>query len=350
MRSYQITEWGRPLEARHSETPKPQGTEVLLRVEACGVCHSDVHIRQGYFDLGDGERSYLADRGVKLPLTLGHETVGEVAALGPEAEGVAIGDTRIVFPWIGCGSCDWCRRGDEHFCLTPKFIGARVDGGYSDHVLVPHARYLIDYEGLPTALACVYACSGITAYSALSKVGPLGEGDHVVIVGAGGVGLNAVQIAQAMFKAKVIAADIEPEKREAARAAGAAEVIDNGAPDAVARVIELTGGGAAAALDCVGMPATSRFGIDVLRKAGTHVVVGLYGGKLAIPLPMLPSRSLTVRGSYVGRLDEMHALMALVKAGKVPPLPVHTRPLAEANQALDDLEAGGVVGRMVLEP
>ncbi len=351
MRCEQIVAWGQPLESREYPTPTPQGEQILLRVEAAGVCHSDVHIRAGYFDLGDGERSRLEDRGATLPLTLGHETVGEVVAIGPDARGISVGDKRIVFPWIGCTDCDWCESGREHLCDTPKFIGARVDGGYADHVLVPNARYLIDYGALPADLACTYACSGITAYGALTKIGEIGDDDSIVIIGAGGVGLNAVHIAQALYDAPVIVADIDSSKRQAAQGAGAAHAIDNSNPDAVEEAIELTGGGAAATLDFVGAGPSSKFGIDVLRKAGTHVVVGLYGGsKLPLALPAVPPRQLTLRGSYVGTLPEMHALMELVQAGKVPPIPTTPRPLAEANAAVDDLESGRVVGRYVLKP
>lgn len=351
MHCHQITAWGRPLEARDYPTPTPEGTQVLLRVEAAGVCHSDVHIRAGYFDLGDGERLSLEERGASLPLTLGHETVGEVVAVGPDADGAAVGDRRVVFPWIGCGGCDWCESGREQLCNTPKFIGARVDGGYADHVLVPHSRYLIDYGAVPTDLACTYACSGITAYSALTKIGEMGADDAIVVIGAGGVGLNAVRIAQALYDGPVIVADIDASKRQAAQGAGAARTVDNADPDAVGEIVEATGGGAAATLDFVGAGASSKFGIDVLRKAGTHVVVGLYGGsKLPLALPSVPPRHLTLRGSYVGTLPEMHALMALVHDDKVPPIPTTPRPLAEANAAVDDLEQGRVVGRYVLKP
>src|SRR5262245_60899429 len=167
----QIVEWGQPLAARHYPNPTPRGTQVLVRVEACGVCHSDLHIHEGYFDLGGGRKLELAKLGVKLPHTLGHEIVGEVVAVGPDAAGGAkVGDKRLVHPWIGCGACDFCKRGEELLCGAMKSLGARTDGGYADHVLVPHPRYLIDYEGVPADLACTYTCSGVKAFSTLNKL------------------------------------------------------------------------------------------------------------------------------------------------------------------------------------
>ncbi len=349
MRSYQITEFGKPLEARDYPTPAPRGTEVLMRVRACGVCHSDLHIWQGYFDLGDGKRITLADRGVEPPFTLGHEIVGEVAAAGPEAAGVAVGDRRVVYPWIGCGDCLPCRRDDNLLCETPRTIGTRRDGGYSDHVIVPHPRYLVDYAGVAKDLACTYACSGLTAYSALKKFAGLGEGDSIVIIGAGGVGLSAVMLAPTTTKAKVVVADVDPIKREAARAAGADHVIDNGAPDALAAVRELTGGGAQAAIDFFGGPASARFGLAALRRGGTLTIVGLHGDSLAMSLALFPLKLVTVRGAFVGTLAEFHELMDLAKAGRVAPIPVSLRPMAEATAALDDLKAGRIVGRAVLK-
>ena len=350
MLSYQIVDWGKPLEAREAPTPNPEGTEVLLRTEACGVCHSDLHIWSGYFDLGGGQRITLDQRGVTLPFTMGHEIVGEVVAVGPDAKGAAVGDKRVAFPWIGCGHCRHCDAGNDLLCLTPRYLGTRAHGGYSDHVIVPHPKYLIDYEGVPTKLACTYACAGLTAYSALKKIAPLTEDDYVVIIGAGGVGLSAVHIAASVIRGKVIVADMDGTKRAAARQAGAVETIDNSAPDAVETLLEITGGGAAATLDFVGMPATSQFGVDVLRKDGTHVVVGLYGDALSMPLPLFPFKMLTMRGTYTGSLGEMHELMDLVKAGKVPPIPVQPRPLAQATETLTDLRDGKVLGRVVLTP
>jgi D-arabinose 1-dehydrogenase-like Zn-dependent alcohol dehydrogenase len=150
--------------------------------------------------------------------------------------------------------------------------------------------------------------------------------------------------------ARLMVADVDPEKRGVARQSGAVETIDNAAPGAVEKVLNLSGGGVRGAIDFVGGPATARFGLDVLRRGGTLVIVGLYGGAMALPLPLMPQKSLTVRGSYVGTLDEMEELMALGRAGKVPPIPLDVRSLDEAPGALEDLRAGRVRGRIVLKP
>jgi alcohol dehydrogenase, propanol-preferring len=348
----QIIEWGKPLEARDYADPRPQGTEVLLKVEACGVCHSDLHLQEGYFDLGAGRKLELSALGVALPHTLGHEIVGEVVALGPQATGAQIGDKRLVHPWIGCGACEFCRRDEELLCGRMKSLGARTNGGYADHVLVPHPRYLIDYAGLPADLACTYTCSGVTAFSALKKLAHLPERDIVTIIGAGGVGLNAILLAKAVLKCRFVVADIDPRKRAAALDAGAAAVFDNADPGSAAKLKELTasGAGAGGAIDFVGAPATAQFGVDVLRKGGTLVIVGLYGGLAPFALPLFPQRALTVRGSYVGDLADIRELIALVMTGRVPPLPVAARPLGEINRVLDELRAGKVLGRIVVKP
>ncbi|MDP6709522.1 MAG: alcohol dehydrogenase, partial [Alphaproteobacteria bacterium] len=336
MRAMQIIEWGKPLELREYPTPEPQGKEVLVRVTACGVCHSDLHIWSGHFDLGGGERLDIEARGVTPPFTMGHEPLGTVEALGPEAEGVAVGESYIVYPWIGCGACEHCQDADtELLCATPRVIGTRVDGGYADYVIVPDAKYLVDYTGVSQDLACTYACSGLTAYSALRKIGELTADDYLVTIGAGGVGLSAVHFASAVTPAKVITADVDGTKRAAARQVGAHDTIDNAEAGAVEKALEMTGGGAAATIDFVGRPETSRFGVDILRKGGRQVQVGLYGEKATVPLPFFPLKMISMIGSYVGSLNEMHELMALVKAGRVPPIPVEARPLEAVNSALD---------------
>jgi D-arabinose 1-dehydrogenase-like Zn-dependent alcohol dehydrogenase len=350
MRSFQVCECGAPLRAAEHATPEPAGSEVLLKVLAAGVCHSDLHISDGYFELGGGKRLTLAERGIKLPLTMGHETVGEVMAVGPDVRGVKIGERRLVHPWMGCGECAVCRCGDEQLCRTPGSLGVFRAGGYSDHVLVPHARYLFDIGDLPTAAAAPLACSGVTTYGALKKVGPVLVHEPIVVIGAGGLGLMCLALHKAMGGQAAIVIDIDPVKREAASKGGARLVVDGKAPDAAEQVVAATGGGAWAVIDLVGSSATARLGMDSLIKGGKLIVVGLYGGDITVSLPVFPLRAMTLQGSYVGSLPEMAELLELVRRTGVPPIPVATRPLSEVNAALADLRAGNVVGRVVLVP
>jgi len=350
MKSYDVCECGAPLRLMERPTPKPAGTEILLKVIAAGVCHSDLHIWDGYYDLGGGKRLKLSDRGVKLPLTMGHENVGEVVAVGPDAVGVKIGDRRLVHPWLGCGECAVCRRGDEQLCRTPFSIGVFRSGGYADHLLVPHPRYLFDIGGIAPEKAAPLACSGITTYGALKKVGPLLQEEPVVIIGAGGLGLMCLALHRAMGGKAAIVVDIDPVKREAARRAGAQAVIDGNAADAAKEIIEATKGGAWAVIDLVGASRTVQLGIDSLVKGGKVIVVGLFGGDIAVPTPSLPLRAMTIQGSYVGSLTEMAELLDLVRRKGAPDLPVATRPLAAVNDALNDLKAGKIIGRVVLTP
>lgn len=350
MKSYQITEWGGPLVFGERDTPTPSGREVLLRITAAGICHSDLHIQDGFFDLGQGERVNFARLGAQLPLTLGHEIAGVVEAVGPDVTEVRAGEAYIAFPWIGCRSCSVCNGEREQLCMSPKFLGARVDGGYSDHVIVPDPSYLVPHDGIPAELACTYACAGLTAYSALQKIQGLTEADVLLMIGAGGVGLSALHMARELTPARLVVADIDPEKRAIAREAGADEVIDNGAEDARARLLELTDGGARAAIDFVGAVATASFGLAGLRKGGRMIIVGLYGGALPLALPLMPVRSLTIQGSYVGTLDELKALVRLGQEGKIPPIPLDPRPLDEAPRSLQDLRDGRVSGRVILRP
>src|SRR5437762_12995660 len=146
MISYQIVEHGRPLQKMLGETPKPQGTEVLVRITRSGVCHSDLHIWEGYFELGGGRRFYVKERGCVPPFTPGHEPFGIVEAVGPRAKGVRLGQRRIVYPWIGCGQCPVCKAGQDNYCLKSRFLGVNRAGAYSTHVLVPDAKYLVRSE------------------------------------------------------------------------------------------------------------------------------------------------------------------------------------------------------------
>jgi D-arabinose 1-dehydrogenase-like Zn-dependent alcohol dehydrogenase len=351
MRSFEVCTCGEPLQCVEVEDPKPQGTEVLLRVLAAGVCHSDLHFWEGSYDLGGGKRLMLADRGVKLPLAMGHESAGEVVALGPDATGVKIGDRRLVFPWIGCGVCPVCRRGEEQLCTSPRFVGVFRPGGYSTHLLIPHPRYLLDFGNIPVEQATPLACAGVTTYGALKKIDPdTLKREAVVVVGAGGLGLICLSILKAMGGRGAIVLDIDARKREAAMQAGALSAIDPAAPDAAQQVTQAAGGALWAAVDLVGSSSTVQLCVNCLTKGGTLIVVGLFGGDIVLPTPYLPLRALTLRGSYTGSLRELTELVELVKQAPLPYVPTRLRPLEEANAALDDLRAGRVIGRQLLGP
>ena len=351
MESYDVCECGAPLKLMKRPTPTPKGTEVLLKVLAAGVCHSDLHIWDGYYELGGGKKLQLLERGIKLPLTMGHENVGEVVAVGPDAKGVKIGDVRLAHPWMGCGECKVCLRGDENLCLTPRNLGVFSNGGYATHLMVPHPRYLFDIGDMPPEKAAPLACSGITAYSALKKVGDqVLKDEPIVIIGAGGVGLMGVTLAKAMGGKGVIVVDIDAEKRAVAEKAGAIATVDGKAPDAVKQIQQLTGGGAWAVIDFVGSSSTAKLGSDALIKGGKLIIVGLFGGDITVPTPFFPMRAMAIQGSYVGSLTDMKELLDLVHRTGLPAVPLATRPLSEVNAALNDLRAGKVVGRVVVTP
>jgi D-arabinose 1-dehydrogenase-like Zn-dependent alcohol dehydrogenase len=350
MKSYDVTEFGSPLQLLERPTPKPTGTEVLLRVRAVGVCHTDLHIWDGHYDLGGGRRLNLTDRGVQLPLTLGHETAGEVVELGPGASGVSPNDRVLVFPWIGCGTCAVCIRGEEQLCLAPQCLGIYRAGGYGDYILVPHPRYLLDIGDLSAVQAAPYACSGLTAYGALKKLGTLLAEMPILIIGAGGLGLMCLTLLNAMGAKGALVADIDAKKRDAALAAGALAAVDSAAPDAPAQVMKAAGGTLWAAIDFVGSGTTVQLGLNCLTKGGKLIIVGLFGGDITLSLPLIPLRALTVQVSYVGSLGEMTELLDLVRRKRIPPIPIRERPLHEAPAALADLKANRVIGRSVLVP
>ncbi|TMH43962.1 MAG: zinc-binding dehydrogenase [Betaproteobacteria bacterium] len=345
MISYQIVEHGRPLQKVLAETPKPQGSEVLMRVTRAGVCHSDLHIWEGYFDLGGGKRFYVKERGCIPPFTLGHEPFGMVEALGPRARGVKVGDKRLVYPWIGCGKCAVCKSGQDNYCVSgTRFLGVNRPGAYATHVLVPDPKYLIDTRGIDDAFAATLACSALTAYSAAAKLPELGAKDQVAVLGCGGLGLIGISILREQGAKNIVACDIDDAKLSAAAKLGAKRTVNTRAPEAVEQLRGIAG-----ALDFVGSPATAALGIGALRKGGRYIICGLYGGELVHALPPIAQRAVGIIGSYVGSLPELKKVVALAKKSTLKPLPVTTRPGHEANTALEDLKAGRVVGRVVLD-
>jgi D-arabinose 1-dehydrogenase-like Zn-dependent alcohol dehydrogenase len=344
MISYQFLEHGKPLQKVLQDTPKPTGTEVLVRITRSGVCHSDLHIWDGYFDWGGGKKFYVKERGCVPPFTLGHEPFGVVEAFGSKAKGVKVGQRRIVFPWIGCGKCAVCKAGQDNYCVSGSRIpGVTRPGGYATHLLVPDPKYLVDAAGVDEAFAATLACSGLTAYSAAAKLPELAPGDRVAVIGCGGVGLACVAVLRAMGIKHIVACDIDPAKLAAAAKLGAKTLLDTRQPDAPQKLA-----GIAAAIDFVGTPQTAATPLAALRKGGRYILVGLHGGELAHPMPPIAQRAIGIVGSYVGNLAELKQVVALAKKRKLRALPVSTRPADDVNAVLQELVAGKVLGRVVL--
>ena len=350
MKSYQVIDFGRPLRETDLPDATPTGHEVIVAVKAAGVCHSDLHIWEGGYDLGGGKRLMLKDRGVLLPMTLGHETAGEILSVGPNVTDRKVGERVLVYPWIGCGVCRVCRDGYENLCMKPRCLGVHCDGGYSDQMVVPHSKYLLPLDGLDPVSVAPYACSGVTTYSALKKLGAVIRQEPVLVIGAGGLGLMCVTILKAMGGKGAVVVDIDARRRAAALEAGALAVVDGSAADALAQVTAALGGPGWAAIDLVGSPQTATLGFDALAKGGKLVMVGLFGGSSPWSLPLIPMKAVTIEGNYTGSLAETRELLDLVRSGAIPKIPIQTRPMSEATETLEDLKAGRIVGRVVLTP
>ena len=343
-----VVEYNEPLQKISIPIPEPQGTEVLIRVTHAGVCHSDLHFHEGYYNLGGGKKFYLKDRGVTLPRAVGHEILGTVAKLGPDAEQLPLGVSRAVYPWVGCQNCRRCEDGDDNLCANQKTRGVFTDGGFAQYITVPHAKYLVDHEGIDPAVACTFGCSGLTVLSSIQKIMPLKPQDPVLLIGAGGLGLAAIGMLKALGHEKIISADIAPEKRQAALEAGATAVVDTSVAEPAKAVIEAAGEAVFGAIDFVNIDATAQIAWGSLNKGGKMVAVGIMGGELNLSLTAMIFTSRTIMGNIVGNPQHMREVMALAKTGKLQPLPVTKVPWDEANDAMGRLNRGEVVGRLIL--
>ena len=351
MEAYAIVKHGEPLEKLSLPTPVPTGREVLVAVTHSGICHSDLHLIEGSYDLGSRGSLNLAMRGLKLPLIPGHEVVGKVVSWGPDAdgEGLNAGDVRLVFPWVGCGNCPRCRADEQNLCLSMRPMGLAVDGGYATHVLVSDPKYLLDIDGLDPAVAATYACSGVTVFGAIRKLMPLDPEETVVVIGSGGLGLNAISLLRALGHERICAVDTGQPKLDAALAQGASQTVLAGDCAAtVANINQACGGRVFSIIDTVNASATAEFAFDALSKGGKLIQVGLFGGELRLPLPLMPAKAATLQGSYVGGLGELREVVALAKRGLMPDIPVTPCGLDDVNDALGELRDGNVIGRMVL--
>ncbi|QLH02543.1 zinc-binding alcohol dehydrogenase [Nitrosopumilus cobalaminigenes] len=350
MKSARIPGPNEPLTITESENPKPQGTQVLLKVKSEGVCHSDLHLWEGGYDLGDGEFLKVTDRGVKYPVTPGHEIVGTIEEIGENVSNVSVGDDVLVFPWMGCGECPACKVGNENLCDTPKSMGLFQNGGYADYTLVPDSKYLAKLDGVDPDAATSLACSGLTAYTAVKKANQ-NSPEFIVIVGAGGLGLMGVQIASEITDAKIVCVDLDDAKLETAKKMGAHFTVNSKDPDTVKKILSICNEkGADSVIDFVNAPPTVKTGLAVLRKRGNLVLVGLFGGSLELSLVTIPLKSITIQGAYTGNYNDMVELLDLARKGVINPVISKRYSLDEANAALEDLKARKILGRAVINP
>jgi propanol-preferring alcohol dehydrogenase len=358
MKAARIVEPNKPLIVSELELAEPKENQVIINVKAVGVCHSDLHLWEGGYDLGEGSFMKVTDRGVKYPVTPGHEIAGTIAKMGSSVKGFSQGDNVLVYPWIGEGSCPACKAGNENLCDAPKSLGVFQDGGYAEQILVPHFKYLAKVSGIDLEAAASLACSGLTAYTAVKKAN-MNSPEYLVIIGAGGLGLMGIQIAKAITKAKVICVDLDDKKLETAKKMGADFVINSniigsvttGSGNAAQKIISLCNNkGADSVIDFVNAPQTAKTGLAILRKRGNLVLVGLFGGSVDLQLVTIPLKAITIQGAYTGNYNDMVELLELAKKGTIKQVISERYTLDQATDALEKLKQRKIIGRAVINP
>jgi alcohol dehydrogenase, propanol-preferring len=351
MKTARIVEVNQPLQVQELQIPKPKGAQVLIKVQSSGVCHSDIHLWEGGYQGPEGQFLKTTERGVKYPLTPGHEIAGMIDSLGEQAEGFSKNEKVLVFPWIGEGLCPACRAGDENLCDKPRSLGIYTEGGYAEYVLVPSYKYLIKLgDDIDTDTSAPLSCSALTAYGAVKNSG-LRPNDNVVIVGAGGLGLMAIQLAKAITGSKIIAMDIDDAKLKEAKENGAANTINSKKEDAQKAVMELTDKmGADAVIDFVNASKTVETDVQLLRRRAKVVLVGLFGGELKLNLVTMPTRAYKLIGSYTGSITDLIELVSLAKRGVIRPIISNHFKLNQATEALTMLKNGKILGRGIINP
>jgi D-arabinose 1-dehydrogenase-like Zn-dependent alcohol dehydrogenase len=281
------------------------------------------------------------------PVTLGHEPYGTVIATGPDATGTPIGSDRLIFPWIGCGACVRCQEGLDNYCMAPNMIGIQRPGGYADHLIVPHPRYLIDAGGVDPVWAATLSCSGLSTYSAVAKLAPMPSNEWIAVIGAGGLGLSAIGMLRALGHEQIVSVDIDDAKLTAALAAGASSTLNTRKSDAQQTLKDITHSALYGAVDFVGSGETADLALSALRKGGKLILIGLLGGEIKLSIASTILRAITVQGSHLGSVADLKAVVDLARQGKIKPIPIERRAISEVNRTLDELKAGSVLGRVV---
>jgi len=328
---------GRPEVIDHP-LPQPAADELLIRVHACGVCHSDVHVADGDWD--------LIRPITKVPLVLGHEVTGVVEQAGAEAHGWKPGD-RAGVPWLHwtCGQCEYCTTGRETLCSKQLITGVTVDGGYAEFIKAKASHVARIPDSLDLVDAAPLLCAGLTVYKAL-KAAELCAGMRLAVVGAGGLGHLAIQVGKAL-EATVIAIDIHAGKLALARECGADHVLDSSVEQPRKAVRAL--GGAHVVLVTAASAAAYDTALTCVRKGGTIAVVGMPNEPIRLSAVSLVAGELRLVASAVGTRQDLQELMDLAAGGRLR-CRVEARPLHQAPLALEDLRKGTVTGRIVLVP
>jgi propanol-preferring alcohol dehydrogenase len=339
MRAIRLQRTGAPLAEESVPAPAPGPQDVLVRVRAAGICHSDAHYRAGVAP-------------ARLPCTPGHEVAGVVEACGAGVSAFRPGDRVCLNYLVTCGECEWCRAGHEQFCVTAEMIGKDRDGGFAEYVCVPARGVLPLPDAVPFEHGAVLMCSSATALHALNKARVV-AGDTVAVFGAGGLGVSAIQLARMRGASEVFAVDVHPRKLALAKSLGATPV-DAKAADPVAEIRRLTAGrGVNAALELIGLPETMRQCVESLAVQGRAALAGLTDRPFSVsPYRNLLGREAEVIGVSDHLVAELRELIGLAARGELDLSPVVTRtvPLEAAaiNSALDELERFGGEVRSVI--
>jgi D-arabinose 1-dehydrogenase-like Zn-dependent alcohol dehydrogenase len=233
--------------------------------------------------------------------------------------------------------------------MAPNMIGIQRPGGYAEHLIVPDPRYLVDASGVDPVWAATLSCSGLSTYSAVSKLRPLPSEEWVAVMGAGGLGLAAIGMLRALGHEQILVVDIDGAKLAAANVAGAAATVNSRSDDAQQKLKQITGGALYGAVDFVGSADTAQLALGALRKGGKLILVGLFGGEIQLSIAGTILRAITVQGSHLGSVHELKTVVSLAREGRIKPIPIQKRPLSAVSRTLDELKAGSVVGRVVVQ-
>ena len=336
MKAAVLHEFKKALVLEDVPRPVPEANEVLIQLEACGVCHSDLHV-------ADGDWPQFASI-TKKPLILGHEVAGRIVEKGECVREVQIGDL-VGVPWIywTCGECEFCREGNENLCVKQKITGVTVDGGFAEFLRAPSSHVVKIPEGLPAVEAAPLFCAGVTVYRALRQAA-ISPGQRVAIFGIGGLGHLAVQIARELG-AEIVAIDVSEEKLRLAETLGAARSFNATSTNVVKEL--RARGGVHVALVTSAAKAAYEMAFSCVRPTGTLLAVGLPSENICFPPILMAAKEIRIQSSAVGTRQDVRETLALASKGKIH-CHAATRPLAEAKQVLEEMRHGKIAGRIAL--